>query len=351
MLAQDCRDLTGAWEFVLRHDHGSIVLDGVESGLADLLNRIAGVCADLAARIARGGIDEQLGREVGVNSDGDGQKALDVIADEAFHTALQGADLRFIASEERDEAEAMTPGGAWALAIDPLDGSSNIEVNVSIGTIFGIYPAAETARDSFLRPGRDLVAAGYAIYGPQCCLVLTTGNGVQRFVLEPGTRRFHLVETRIRVPSDSHEFSINASNYRHWPAPVRAYIDDHVAGVEGPHGRHSNMRWVASLVAETHRILTRGGIFLYPGDDRPGYEQGRLRLVYECAPIAYVMEQAGGRATDGTDPVLDRVPLALHVRLPFVFGSADKVARVTMYHDLPYQESSALFSKRGLFRS
>jgi fructose-1,6-bisphosphatase I len=328
-----------------------VLPEGVPAGLADILDRIAGVCADLAARIARGGIDEHLGRDVGTNADGDGQTSLDMISDRAFLAAMQGADLRFYASEEQDDVLAVTPGGAWGLAIDPLDGSSNIGVNVSIGTIFGVYPAAGSAEATFLRRGRDLVAAGYAIYGPQCCLVLTTGQGVRRYVLEPGTRAFHLVADFVQVPVDSVEFSINASNYRHWQAPVRAYIDDLVAGVEGPQGRNSNMRWIASLVAETHRILTRGGIFLYPRDARPGYERGRLRHVYECAPIAYVMEQAGGRATDGIDPILDMVPAGLHARVPFVFGSAEKVARVTLYHDLPHQETSALFSKRGLFRS
>ncbi|QYK43599.1 MAG: class 1 fructose-bisphosphatase [Paracoccaceae bacterium] len=325
--------------------------DGLPDGLADLIGRIADVCADLALRIARGGIDEHLGGAVGTNPDGDGQKALDVIADDLFRAALAGSSVRWYASEEQDDAVAITPQGAWGLAIDPLDGSSNIDVNVSIGTIFGIYPATDSIAGTFLRPGRDLVAAGYAIYGPQCCLVLTTGSGVRKYVLDPASRRFTLVDDAVRVPADSTEFSINASNYRHWQAPVRAYIDDLVAGIEGPRGRNSNMRWVASLVAETHRILTRGGIFLYPRDDRPGYENGRLRHVYECAPIAMVMEQAGAAATDGTDPILDRVPAHLHARAPFVFGSVTKVARVTVYHDLPHQETSALFSKRGLFRS
>ena len=147
------------------------------------------------------------------------------------------------------------------------------------------------------------------------------------------------------------EFAINASNYRHWAKPVRAYIDDCLAGDEGPHGKNFNMRWVASLVAETHRILSRGGIFLYPGDARPGYNQGRLRLLYECAPIAFLAEQAGGKATTGTDPILDRVPLSLHARAPFVFGTASKVDRVTNYYDLPEEEVSALFGNRGLFRA
>lgn len=324
---------------------------GVDPALADTLDRMAGVFAAIAGRIARGGIAENLGGAVGTNADGDGQKALDVIADDAFRAALAGSAVRHYASEEQDVAVEMSAGGSLALAIDPLDGSSNIDVNVSIGTIFGIYPAAATPEASFLRPGRDLVAAGYAIYGPQCCLVVSFGAGVLKYVLDPGTGRFHLVAEGMAVPAESNEFSINASNYRHWPAPVRAYIDDCVSGRDGPRARDFNMRWVASLVAETHRILTRGGIFLYPRDARKGYENGRLRLVYEGAPIAFVMEQAGGGATDGTEAVLDLVPTHLHARSPLIFGSATKVARVMGYHDLPEQETSALFNKRGLFRS
>ena len=265
--------------------------------------------------------------------------------------ALTGSAVRFYASEEQETVREMAKDGAFALAIDPLDGSSNIDVNVSIGTIFGIYPAAETGEASFLRPGRELVAAGYAIYGPQCCLVVSFGDGVCKYVLDPAVGQFLLVNARVQVPSESNEFSINASNYRHWPAPIRAFVDDCVAGIEGPRGKNFNMRWIASLVAETHRILTRGGVFLYPRDDRQGYERGRLRLVYECAPVAFLMAQGGGQATDGMDPILKAVPKHLHERTPFIFGSAQKVAQVTAYHDLPDHEVSALFGHRGLFRS
>ncbi|WP_461307593.1 class 1 fructose-bisphosphatase, partial [Albidovulum sp.] len=253
--------------------------------------------------------------------------------------------------EEREAVASLDPAGSLALAIDPLDGSSNIDTNVSIGTIFGIYPAADTAQGSFLRPGRDLLAAGYVIYGPQCCLVVSFGDGVLKHVLDPETGRFRLLGRVAPIPAESTEYAINASNYRHWPAPIRAYVDDRIAGSEGPMGRDFNMRWIASLVAETHRILTRGGIFLYPQDSRKGYGRGRLRLVYECAPIGFLIEQAGGGATDGIEPILDQVPDDLHARTPFVFGSANKVARVRSYHDLPEQEQSPLFGKRGLFRS
>lgn len=322
----------------------------IEPALADTVERIAGVCADLARRIARGGIDENLADSRGTNAGGDGQKALDMIADDAFAAALRKGAVRHYASEEQDDVVTLNDQGTLAVAIDPLDGSSNIDTNVSIGTIFGIYSAADTGTASFLRPGRELKAAGYAIFGPQCCLMVSFGAGVLKYVLDPETGRFVGLGKVSPIPSESTEYAVNASNYRHWPAPIRAYVDDRVAGSEGPTGRDFNMRWIASLVAETHRILTRGGIFLYPADARKGYERGRLRLVYECAPIAFLIEQAGGAASDGTDGILDQVPDRLHARTPFVFGSRNKVARVATYFDLPEQETSALFGKRGLFR-
>ena len=323
---------------------------GADPILCEELDRMAAVFASLASRIARGGIDEDLGGAAETNTDGDAQKALDVIADEAFMHALAGGQVRHYASEEQDTVITLNAGGTLALAIDPLDGSSNIDTNVSIGTIFGIYPATDDPEASFLRPGRELLASGYAIFGPQCALLITLGKGVVKYVLDPETRRFRLLGELRAIPADSVEYAINASNYRHWDAPIRAYVDDRVAGSEGPTGIDFNMRWIASLVAETHRILSRGGIFLYPGDARPGYRHGRLRYVYECAPIAFLIEQAGGRATDGQERILDAVPDTLHARTPFVFGSANKVARVATYHDLPPDETSALFGKRGLFR-
>lgn len=325
--------------------------DGAPHDLVAVIEQIAGVAADLAQRIARGGIDEDLANAAGTNTDGDAQKALDVIADEAFMAALSDGHVRHYASEEQDSVVTMNPSGTLAVAIDPLDGSSNIDTNVSIGTIFGIYPATDDPDASFLRPGRDLLASGYAIFGPQCALLVTLGDGVLKYVLDPNTWTFVLVGTVSSIPTESNEYAINASNYRHWNDVIRTYVNDLVAGSEGPAGKNFNMRWIASLVAETHRILTRGGIFLYPGDDRPGYKMGRLRYVYECAPIALLIEQAGGRATDGLEPILNLTPESLHARTPLVFGSANKVARVSTYHELPRDETAALFGTRGLFRS
>jgi fructose-1,6-bisphosphatase I len=323
----------------------------IPADLAPALQALARIAAEVSETVSRGPLGGALGAEVGANTDGDTQKALDVMADQAFAAALAGTGVRWYASEEQDDVAAIDADGTLALAIDPLDGSSNIDVNVSIGTIFGIQPALDDGMATFLRPGRHLRASGFFIYGPQTALMTTFGNGARLFILERATGDFVEVASPPELPVRSTEYAINASNYRHWPAPIRAYIDDCLAGSEGPRGKDFNMRWVASLVAETQRIIARGGIFLYPGDSRPGYERGRLRLVYECAPIAFLVEQAGGKATDGQGPVLDLVPDGLHARTPFVFGSTEKVDRVTAYHDLPEAEVSALFGNRGLFRA
>jgi fructose-1,6-bisphosphatase I len=327
--------------------------DDTDPALAEALDRMAGTGVALAGRIARGGLAEALGATHGdTNADGDAQKALDVIADDMARQALAGSAVRFFASEEQDDVVEINAGGTLAMVIDPLDGSSNIDTNVSIGTIFGLYPAAETGTASVLRPGAELLASGYVIYGPQTCLMLRVGTGTTRkYILDPDTQRFRDLGSVPPIPSESTEYAINASNYRHWPVAIRAYIDDRLAGAEGPMGRDFNMRWIASLVAETHRILNRGGIFLYPGDKRKGYEKGRLRLVYECAPIAHLVEGAGGQASDGVRPILTIMPDSLHARTPLVFGSAGKVARVANYYSLPESETSALFGARGLFRS
>ncbi|SIO27161.1 D-fructose 1,6-bisphosphatase [Rhodovulum sp. ES.010] len=325
-------------------------LQHIPAALQPLMNALSEVGTDLSRTIQRGPLGGALGAEVGENTDGDAQKALDVLADDAFAARLKSADVRWYASEEQDRVVELDPEGRYALAIDPLDGSSNIDVNVSIGTIFSIFEATDDRNASFLRPAREQIGGGYIIYGPQTMLVCTFGKGTQEYLLDPDSKQFVLVQEAVRVPETASEFAINASNYRHWSKPVRAYIDDCLAGEEGPRGKKFNMRWVASLVAETHRIISRGGVFLYPADARKGYEKGRLRMVYECAPIAFVIEQAGGSATDAQDRILDKTAEELHVRTPFVFGSTDKVGRVAAYHDLPEQEVNALFGNRGLFR-
>ncbi len=323
---------------------------GVPRQLLPLMAALCSVSQKLAQTISDGALAADLGAPVGTNFGGDGQKALDLIADDAFAQALGNTGVRWYASEERDDALELNPAGSLALAIDPLDGSSNIDVNVSIGTIFSVFLAEQDATASFLRPASEQIAAGYFIYGPQTQLVVTFGNGTLRFLMDTRTRKFMCVEPKMSLPGNSPEYAINASNYRHWPRPIRAFIDDCVDGARGPRGRDFNMRWVASLVAETHRILTRGGVFLYPSDSREGYKNGRLRMVYECAPIAFIVEQAGGGATDGIEPIMEQQAKSLHARTPFVFGSTSKVEKIVTYYDLPENETAALFGKRGLFR-
>jgi len=319
--------------------------------LGEAILALAKVGKDLAALISRGALGGELGGAVGENLGGDQQKALDVMADDVFAAELANTQVKYYASEEQDDVITLNPDGHLALAIDPLDGSSNIDVNVSIGTIFSIFEAKEGATESFLRPGKEQIAAGYIIFGPQTGIMLTLGDGTAMFILDYKNGEYMLVNPRVNIVPDAIEYAINASNYRHWSTPIRAYIDDMIEGADGIHERNFNMRWVASLIAETHRIISRGGIFLYPGDNRDGYKNGRLRMVYEGAPVAFVVEQAGGIATDGKDRILDQTPTELHGRTPLVFGSKDKVTRVAAYHDLPETEMSPLFKKRGLFNA
>lgn len=318
--------------------------------LLETLEILADYSIALAERISLGELSEGLGQEVGENIGGDTQKALDVIADEGFMAALANSPVRWYASEERDEVEEASPEGSLALTIDPLDGSSNIDVNLSIGTIFGIYDARDDRNASVLRAGRELQASGYFLYGPQTSFVFTLGDGVHVFTLDRVHGKYLKTDRVPKIPAVANEYAINASNYRHWPKPIRKFIDDCNIGVHGPREKDWNMRWVASLVAETQRILMRGGIFLYPGDRRPGYAKGRLRMVYECAPIAFLVEQAGGQATDGQERILDIVPEDLHARTPFVFGSSAKVMRVAAYSDWKEGRVSPLFTSRGLLQ-
>jgi len=303
-------------------------LEMIPEGLRPVLSALCAVGRDVAKVIAKGPLEQSLAEAVGENAGGDGQKALDVIADEMFAAALGAAGVRWYASEEQDDALELNPAGGLALAIDPLDGSSNIDCNVSIGTIFSVLPAEATAAASFLRPMSAQIAGGYIIFGPQVALVVTWGDGVAIFVMDPDTGVFTHVPGEIAIPPATKEYAINASNRRHWTTPVHSYIQSCEAGDAGPRAKNYNMRWVASLVAETHRILSRGGVFLYPGDARKGYEQGRLRMLYECAPIAFLIEQAGGQATNGHARVLDQSVDRLHMRTPFVFGAVEEVAEV-----------------------
>jgi fructose-1,6-bisphosphatase I len=318
--------------------------------VAQAINAIGDAAVEIAERIARGALLGEMGSAVGANADGDQQKELDVWANDRLIAALRKTPVAVIASEELNTPLALEADAPLAVALDPLDGSSNIDTNVSIGTIFSVLPAK--GQESFAQPGSKQLAAGYVIYGPQCAMVLTVGDGTSVFTLDPEARSFCLTADRLAIAPDSNEYAINASNYRHWSESVRAYIDDCIAGTEGPRGANVNMRWIASLVAECHRILVRGGVFLYPADARKDYEQGRLRLIYEANPMAFLTEQAGGKAFDGHVPILDIVPESLHQRTPLIFGSAGEVDRIARYKADPNTdfERSPLFGRRGLLR-
>ncbi|MEL6978158.1 MAG: class 1 fructose-bisphosphatase [Pseudomonadota bacterium] len=325
------------------------------NAVAETIEAIAAAAIKIERLVGCGPLAGDLGAAMGAaNADGDQQKALDVAANQLVADALQAAPVAYYASEEEDAILTLRADAPLAVAVDPLDGSSNIDVNVSIGTIFSITPRSEAgATASIFRPGREQLAAGYVIYGPHTALILTVGEGVDLYVLDRASGAFRRVRGGLSIPTNTKEFAINASNYRHWPEAVRTFVDDCLAGADGPRGKNFNMRWVASLVAETHRIFSRGGLFLYPEDQRPGYERGRLRLIYEAAPIAMLAEQAGGGATDGVTRILDKSPTDLHQRTPLVFGAAEKVERVASYHTDPAfaREVSPLFGGRGLFRS
>jgi len=296
--------------------------------LAGAVGALAGVAADLAATINLPDVSQSLGAVRGsANADGDAQKQLDVLADEMITSALAGVDgVAAYLSEERDSAIPLHDGGDVIVASDPLDGSSNIDTNVSIGTIFSLLPAD----GGVLQPGRNQLASGIFVYGPQTTLLVTFGAGVFAFQLG-SDGAFHDMGWQVTIPADTKEFAINASNSRHWLSPVSRYIGDCLAGADGPRQKNFNMRWVGSLVADGWRIFRRGGIFLYPADARSGYEAGRLRLVYEANPMAMLVAQAGGRATDGAQDILDIVPSALHQRIPLVFGSANEVDEFMTY--------------------
>ena len=284
-----------------------------------------------------------MGSAESENVQGEVQKKLDIIANEVLLEANEwGGHLAAMASEEMDSIYLVPnryPQGEYLLMFDPLDGSSNIDVNVSIGTIFSVLKKPDESlgvtEQDFLQPGKQQVAAGYCIYGPQTTLVLTVGDGVAMFTLDREQGSFVLTQENVRVPAETQEFAINMSNMRHWADPVRRYIDECLQGREGPRGKDFNMRWIASMVADVHRILTRGGVFMYPWDKREPHKAGKLRLLYEANPMSWLIEQAGGAATNGQQRILDLQPGHLHERVSVVLGSRNEVERLTQYHVNP----------------
>lgn len=329
--------------------------------LNGLILDVALTCKAIAKRVAYGALGGVLGSEGSTNVQGETQQKLDVLANNLFLRVNEwGGQVAGMVSEEMEEPYAIPtqyPRGKYLLVFDPLDGSSNIDVNLSVGSIFSILRApnpgvdAETA--DFLQPGSEQVCAGYAIYGPSTMLVLTVGTGVHGFTLEPQLGEFILTHPSIQIPTAAKEFAINASNRRFWEPAVRRYVDECLAGSTGPRAKDFNMRWVASLVAETHRILSRGGVFLYPRDTKDPAKAGRLRLLYEASPVAFIIEQAGGLASTGRERVLDVMPDALHQRIAFIFGASEEVERIEQYHrEINEKENySPLYGSRGLFRA
>jgi fructose-1,6-bisphosphatase I/sedoheptulose-1,7-bisphosphatase len=326
-----------------------------------LVNDIRLSCKRIANIVGKGQLVDAHGKAGTVNVQGESQAKLDIVADEIFYrTHLRGGTVAAMLSEEQAAVRPIPPDhprGRYLLAYDPLDGSSNIDINVSVGSIFSVLPDpdpdAEVGPGAFLQPGARQVCAGYALYGPTTMLVLTLGHGVHGFTLDREIGEFILTHRDMRIPEQAGEFAINASNSRHWEPAVKRYVDECLAGSSGPRGRDFNMRWVASLVAEAHRILLRGGVFLYPRDDRVSARKGKLRLLYEANPIGFLIEQAGGRASTGDEPILAVQPGDIHQRTAFVFGSRDEVERIEAYHrdHNARRYDAPLFGSRGLFRT
>jgi fructose-1,6-bisphosphatase I len=305
-----------------------------------LLEVVARACKRIAIGVNKGALGDVLGSADSENVQGEVQKKLDIIANEVLIEANEwGGALAAMASEEMDDIHVVPnryPKGEYLLLFDPLDGSSNIDVNVCIGTIFSVLRKLSdhesVSERDFLQPGARQAAAGYCVYGPQTTLVLTVGDGVAVFTLDRETGSWVLTSENLRIPEDTKEFAVNMSNKRHWAEPVQRYIDECLAGTDGPRGKDFNMRWIASMVADVHRILTRGGIFLYPWDKREPDKPGKLRLMYEANPMSFLVEQAGGMATDGRQRIMDLQPDKLHQRVSVMMGSKNEVERITGYH-------------------
>jgi fructose-1,6-bisphosphatase I len=308
---------------------------GLDPNLIFLIEDIASACRVIGNRLRNAAFEGNHGLAGDTNVQGEDQKKLDVIADEVFARICESSPrLAALVSEEREDAVWLKEPeeGDYLLFYDPLDGSSNIDVNLSVGSIFSICTAEADGDRDVLKPGRAQHCSGYAIYGPTMMLVLTVGDGVYGFSCEYGTGDFRLTHPQMTIPAETAEFAINTSRYRLWDAAVRRYVDECLAGSTGPRGRDFNMRWTASMVAEVHRILTRGGVFLYPADDGNRAAGGKLRLLYEASPMALLVEQAGGAATDGATRILHIQPTGHHQRVPVILGSANEVERIAQYH-------------------
>lgn len=308
----------------------------IDRDLTTLLHSVATACKAISSNLKNGALADVLGSLDSENVQGETQKKLDVIANDIFMKRVECSGvLAAMVSEELDEIQPIPekfPKGPYVILFDPLDGSSNIDINVSVGTIFSIIKLDkvpdEITYETVLRPGNQQIAAGYALYGPSTMLFVTTGNGVDGFTFDGSIGEFRHTHAHIEIPKETSEFSINASRMRFWPEPIRTYVDDCIAGKEGPRGRDFNMRWVASMVAEVHRVLLRGGVFMYPVDSQNSKTGGKLRLFYEANPMAMIVEQAGGSAIDGTARILDIQSNDPHQRVGTILGSQEEVGRI-----------------------
>jgi len=315
-------------------------IPGASGDFTGLISDVVSACKQIAHDVNKGALIGVLGSAGSENVQGETQKKLDIITNEVFIKANEwSGHLAAMASEEMDDIypiPAKYPKGKYLITFDPLDGSSNIDVNISVGTIFSILRCPEgvtnqTAAD-FMQPGTKQVCAGYALYGPNTMMVITTGNGVNGFTLDRDVGDFFLTHPNMSIPADTLEFAINASNERYWEAPVQRYVRECIAGKTGPRGVNFNMRWVASMVAEVHRILTRGGVFMYPKDTKDPTKAGKLRLMYEANPMSFIVEQAGGMSHTGYERIMDMQPTGLHQRVPVILGSKNEVERLIAYH-------------------
>lgn len=313
---------------------------GATGDFTGLLNDIGTAIKVISNAVSKGALIGVLGSAGEENVQGEVQKKLDIISNDVMIKSNEWAGhLAGMASEEMDDLYPIPAGkkrGKYLLVFDPLDGSSNIDVNITVGTIFSILrtskPGEDATLEDFLQPGSQQVCAGFALYGPSTLLILTTGHGVNGFTLDRDVGEFILTHPAMKIPADTQEFAINASNERFWEWPVKRYVDECMAGKTGPRGKDFNMRWIASMVAEAYRILTRGGVFMYPKDTKDPSKPGRLRLLYEANPVGFIVEQAGGICTTGLQRMLDVPPTALHQRVPLIFGSKNEVERIERYH-------------------
>jgi len=336
---------------------------GSTGEFSGLLNAVATAVKIISNQAGRGALVGPLGSAGAANTQGEVPKKLDLISNEVMISETEWTGhLAAMAPEGMEDiypVPAADRRGKYLLVFDPLDGSGNIDANMPVGTIFSILripdPGSQPRADDFLQPGAAQVCAGFALYGPSTMLILTTGDGVDGFTLDRDIGAFILTHPQLRIPEDCGEFAINASNERFWEPPVRRYISECLAGSTGPRHRDFNMRWIDSLVAETYRILTRGGVFLYPRDSKEPANPGQLRLLHECNPISFLVEQAGGCASTGRERVMEIQPTSLHQRVPLILGSRNEVERIERYHHSQVAApeptfDDSLFNSRSLFR-